>query len=182
MPSPSKFDRDNNDYWFLGKKTQASTFTNFGYTDENLIIGTYYFDNNIVAFTPENSDASILLVSRRDQSGSFNNYKIVVNAEGKYTIYREENYSWRLIHKGITEDIEVAGTINNENDKDLGYAAKLKIDWALVGGVPTANEAFRVHLRLHYKDKATEKPLAQWEDMAGENTGYPEEWLRVTFK
>src|SRR5690606_21276983 len=132
MPAVAQFDKDNNDYWFLGKKTQASTFTNFGYTNESLIIGTYYFDRNIVAFTPENSDASILLLSRKNKKGGYDNYKIAVNAQGKYTVYHEENYSWRLIHKGVTSDIEVVGTINNEKDKDLGYSAKLKIDRALL--------------------------------------------------
>ena len=182
MPAVSEFDRDNNDYWFLGKKTQASTFTNFGYTDDHLIIGTYYFDNNIVAYTPENSDASILLLSRKNEAGDYNNYKIAVNAQGKYTVYREENYSWLLIHNGTTEHVEVAGTINYEQDEDLGYSAKLKIDWDLLGGVPADNDTFRAHLRLHYKDSATEKPLALQESMAGENSDYPEEWLRLTFK
>ncbi len=182
MAPVARFDRDNNDYWFLGKKTQASTFTNFGYTDKSFIIGTYYFDQNIAAFTPENSDASILLFSRKDKSGVFNNYKIAVNAHGKYTIYREENYSWRLIHSGVTEDVEIVGTINNEKDKDLGYSTKLKIDWALLGGSPAENEEFRAHLQLHYKDKTAEKPLAQQEDLAGENSDYPEEWLRLRFK
>lgn len=181
MPKITQFDKDNNDYWFLGKKTQAATFTNFAYTNENLIIGTYYFDNNIVAFTPENSDASIILLSRKDNYGNWKNYKVAVNALGKYTLYVEENYSWKLIHTGISSDVEVSGTINNEKDKDLGYAVKLKIDWALIGGLPSSN-SFRAHLRLHYKDKATEKPLALWEDMAGENTDYPEEWLSLIFK
>lgn len=182
MPTVAQFDKDNTDYWFLGKKTQASTFTNFGYTNENLIIGTYYFDQNIVAFTPENSDASILLLSRQNKGGSFDNYKIAVNAYGKYTVYREENYSWKLIHQGVTEEVEIAGTINQEKDDDLGYSAKLKIDWTLLGGVPTKDDTFRAHLRLHYKDKATEKPLALQESMAGENSDYPQEWLRVMFK
>lgn len=182
IPSISKFNRDNNDYWFLGKKTQASTFTNFGYTNENFIIATYYFDKNIVAFTPENSDASIVLLSRKDKNGVLQHYKVAVNAHGKYTIYREENYSWKLIHKGITPDVEVAGTVNNDKDEDLGYAVKLKINWSLLGGVPTVNDTFKAHLRLHYKDKATEKPLALWEDLAGENTDYPDEWLSLRFK
>jgi len=182
MPAVAQFDKDNNDYWFLGKKTQASTFTNFGYTNESLIIGTYYFDRNIVAFTPENSDASILLLSRKNKKGGYDNYKIAVNAQGKYTVYHEENYSWRLIHKGVTSDVEVVGTINNGKDKDLGYSAKLKIDWALLGGAPTADDVFRAHLRLHYKDRVAEKPLALQESMAGENSDYPEEWLPLIFR
>lgn len=182
MPAVAEFDKDNTDYWFLGKKTQASTFTNFGYTDGSLIIGTYYFDKNIVAFTPENSDASILLLSRKKESGAFDNYKIVVNAKGRYTVYHEENYSWKLIYQGVTEDVEVVGTVNNGKDKDLGYSAKLKIDWALLGGIPTESDVFRAHLRLHYKDSVAEKPLALQESMAGENSDYPEEWLRLKLK
>ena len=182
MAPLKNFDRENNDYWFLGKLTQASVFTDFGYTAKAFIMGTYYFDNNIVAFTPENSDASVLLLSREGKSGKQDNYKIVVNATGTYLVYREENYSWRLIHKGITNDIEVDGTVNQEDDKDLGYSAKVSIDWDLLGGTPTAYDTFRAHLRLYYKDKAIEKPLSQVEDMAGENSDYPQEWLRLFFK
>jgi len=182
MPPLADFDRDSNDYWFLGKLTQASTFTNFGYTDQHLVIGTYYYDTNLVAFTPENSDASVLLLSRNTKEGAKNNYKIVVNAAGNYLVYREENFSWRLLHKGITPDVEVAGTINREDDEDLGYSAKVKIDWDLLGGKPAEQEIFRAHLRLHYKNNATEKPVWQEEDLEGENSDYPEEWLRLTFK
>ena len=182
MTSLSKLDKEKNDLWFLGKQTQASTFTDFGYTNQHFIIGAYHFDKNMIAFTPENSDASVLLLSRKDKNGNSNNYKIVVNAEGKYLVYREENYSWRPIQKGTTPDIELVGTINQEKDEDLGYAAKLKIDWKLLGGAPAPGDTFRAHLRMHHKDKATEKPLWQIEDLAGENSDYPEEWLRLDLK
>lgn len=182
MTSLAKFDRERNDHWFLGKQTQASTFTNFGYTNSHFIIGTYHYDKNIIAFTPENSDAFVLLLSREYKNGNSNNFKIVVNAEGKYLVYREENYSWRLLQKGTTPAIELVGTINQERDEDLGYAAKLKIDWKLLGGTPMPGESFRAHLRMHHKDRATEKPLWQIEDLAGENSDYPKEWLRIDLK
>jgi len=183
MTSLKNFNTEQNgEYWFLGKQTSSSLFTNFGYTNEHFIIGTYHFDKNIVAFTPENSDASVILVSRMGKKNAYNNFKIVVNATGQYLVYREENYSWRLIHKGTTPDIELVGSINQENDEDLGYAAKLKIDWKLLGGTPKKAEVLRAHLRIHHKNKATEKPLWQTEDMAGENSDYPEEWLKLELK
>ena len=181
MPSPTEFNRERNGYWFLGKASAASVFTDFGYTNDNLIFSTYLFDKNIAAFTTENSDASVVLFSRSN-GGTTQNYKFAVNAAGKYTIYREENYSWHLIEKGVTKDIKISGTINNEKDEDLGFCAKVKVDWKLLGGTPAPGEVFRAHLRHFYKTKATEKPLSILEDMEGENSDYPGEWLRLILK
>src|SRR5690606_20920353 len=77
MPSISAFDRNTNDYWFLGKASRSSVFSNFGYTDRDFIFGTYLFDENIISFTPENSDASLLLLSRYKGNGPVQNFKIV---------------------------------------------------------------------------------------------------------
>jgi hypothetical protein len=175
-----QFDRNNNDYWFLGKMTSSSVFTNFGYTDENFQFATYLFDRNLAAFTPKNSDASVMLLNRTDKNGISQNFKFVVNAAGKYTIYQEENYSWVLIDKGITKHIDVDGTINDDDGDDVGFAAKVEVDWELLGGKPTSKDEFRVHLRQQHKDKSTEKPLSVLEGMAGENSDYPQEWLRIT--
>jgi len=182
MPTLKKFDRENNDYWFLGKKTPGAVFSNFAYTDQEFILGTYLLDKNLVAFTPENSDASILLLSRKSSDGQRVNYKIVVNAEGNFLIYREENYSWHLIKQGKTKDIQVVGTVNQEEDEDLGYAVKLKIDWNILGGTPSSTDTFNAQLRHHYKKNAVEKPRAEIEYMEGENSDYPEEWLSLTLK
>jgi len=87
------FDRENNDYWFLGKTTPASVFTNFGYTDNGFQFATYLYDKNMAAFTPENSDASVMLLNRTTgKDGVSQNYKFVINANGKFTVYKEENY------------------------------------------------------------------------------------------
>ncbi|WP_461533954.1 sialidase family protein [Sinomicrobium sp.] len=181
MSSLSEFDKDANDYWFLGKATTSSVFSNFGYTDQNFIFATYLFDKNIIAFTPENSDASVLLLSRDQGEGVFRNYKIVVNPAGEYLVYREENYAWHLIEKGKTESVEVVGTINKVEDEDLGYSAKLSIDWDLLGGKPTSKDRFKAQLRHFYKDTATEKPRSAIEYAEGESSDYPQEWLSLSF-
>jgi hypothetical protein len=177
------FDRENNDYWFLGKTTPASVFTNFGYTDNGFQFATYLYDKNIAAFTPENSDASVMLLNRTTgKDGVSQNYKFVINANGKFTVYKEENYSWVLIHRGTSDTVEVSGTINNDDDEDLGFAAKIVVDWKLLGGKPVPKETFRVHLQHCYKAQSSEKPLSVLENMAGENSDYPQEWLRITLK
>ena len=174
-----QFDKSRNDCWFLGKETDSQMFVNFGYTDKEFQFATYLFDKTLSAFTPQNSDASAMLLNRANSVGESRNYKITVNAKGQYTIYKEERYSWVLIDKGTTANIEVAGTVNNDKDQDLGFAAKVAVDWNLLGGPPATNEQFRVHLLRYHKDRSTEKPRSTLEGMAGENSDYPQEWLQV---
>lgn len=181
MPKIADFDRANNDYWFIGKVAPSSVFTDFGYTDDAFIIATYLFDKNIAAFTVENSDASVVLFSRKTAQG-WNNYKIAVNALGKYTVYEEEGYSWHLVGSGTTEDVEVDGTINDPSDEDLGFAARVEVDWNSLGGKPKAGECCKAQLRHCYKVKATEKPLSKIEYADGESSDYPQEWLSVRFE
>lgn len=179
MTSISDFDRDaDNGWWFLGKKYDSSVYVDFGYTGDAFEIGAYVFDKKISAFTPENSDAFAVLFSRPGGG----NYEIVVNALGKYVLYREEGYSWHKIASGVTADLEVSGTVNNDRDKDLGFRAKLSIPWELIGGTPFKGEEIKAHLRRFYMTDSKEKPLAKVEDLEGENSDYPDEWLGVTLK
>lgn len=85
-------------------------------------MATYLFDENLVAFTPENSDAPALLLARRSAGGGWDTYKILVNAEGRWLVYREENSSWRPVAKGRTE-VDLQGTVNDAGDTDLGFGA-----------------------------------------------------------
>ena len=182
MTPVGEFDRENNDYWFLGKETAASVFTDFGYTDDCFIVATYLFDENLVAFTPENSDAPALLLARRSAGGGWDTYKILVNAEGRWLVYREENSSWRPVAKGRTE-VDLQGTVNDAGDTDLGFGARLCIGWELLGGKPAPGEELRAHLRHHYKETVKEGPVfALVEEAEGENSDYPGEWLRITLK
>jgi len=183
MKPVDQFNRDATDYWFLGKETPGSVFTNFGYTKDNFIMATYLFDKNLVAFTPENSDASTVLLHRKKKNGSSDNYKLVINGKGAYLLYKEETSSWKLINKGEVDHLEVDGTINDTNDEDLGFGAKLKLDWNLLGGKPLKGEIFKAHLRHHYKSNIKEGPVfATIEDLAGENSDNPDEWLDISFK
>jgi hypothetical protein len=170
-----KFNKDNNNCWFLGKKFNSSVFSDFGYTDKNFIWTTYLFDNKLTAFTTENSDASVILLSRDGEQ----QYKIVVNAKGNYIVYEEDNMSWHLIDKGTVDDIKVVGTINNDSDKDMGFASKLSIPWKLIGGDVRVGEKIYIHLAHHYKEKSVEKPVYSFEELEGENSDYPTEWLNI---
>ena len=73
-----------------------------------------------MAFTPENSDAPALLLARRSAGGGWDTYKILVNAEGRWLVYREENSSWRPVAKGRAE-VDLQGTVNDAGDTDLGF-------------------------------------------------------------
>lgn len=182
METIKQFDKESNNYWFLGKETPGSVFTDFAYTDDSFIVVTYLFDKNLVAYTPENSDASSVLINRKTTKGCCCTYKVVVNANGAYLLYKEETSSWKLIGEGKANDLEVVGSINNSDDEDTGFKAKLKLDWNLLGGKPQAGEVFRAHLRHHYKNSVKEvSAFATIEDLEGENSDYPQEWLEISF-
>ena len=108
--------------------------------------------------------------------------KVVVNGRGSYKVYVDDNIAWKLIAWGVTNEVEVAGTLNNDTDKDLGYSVKLRVPWECLGGQPSGGEKIRCHLRHHYKAKTSEKPAWSIEDVEGENTDYPSEWLSLTLK
>ena len=64
------------------------------------IIDAYLFDDEIRAYTPENSDAVGVLIGRRNASGDYDSYKFTVNAEGLPPLYRLESTSWVLADSG----------------------------------------------------------------------------------
>lgn len=175
LPRIEAFDKENNDWWFLGKKFDAQLFANFSYTDDALSFHFYNFDNKITAFTPENSDASVMLFSRGD--GKM--YEVIVNANGRYIVYEDVRHSWHTIGSGSVAAY-VSGTINNDKDEDLGYCASVNVPWDLIGGKPVKGEVIKMHIRKFYKSASIEKPVSIVEDLEGENSDYPDEWLSVS--
>ena len=173
-----KFDQDSNDCWFLGHISDSRIFTDFGWTDENLVLISYLYDRKLTALTTENSDAVELLLARLGGP----QYKIVVNGAGAYVVYVEDNFSWRKVSEGAADSVEVVGTLNDDSDEDLGFSAKLSVPWNILGGKPSAGEVLKAHLRHHYKAKTSEKPAWQIEDVEGENSDYPAEWLSLRLK
>ena len=176
MSGIREFNREINDCWFLGHSFDSYLFADFGYTDTCLTFISYLYDSKITALSTENSDAPEILIARFGGP----QYKAVVNANGDYAIYVEDNISWKKIAEGRTSDVEIAGTVNDDTEIDLGYAVKLRIPWALIGGKPSRGEVIKAHLRHHYKAKTSEKPAWSIEDVEGENSDYPAEWLSLT--
>lgn len=174
----ASFDRENNDFWFLGHSFPSSVYADFGYDDDNFILYSYLYDSVLTALTTENSDAVEILLARDGQPQR----KVVVNGRGAYKVYVDDNIAWKPIAWGVTNEVEVAGTLNNDTDKDLGYSVKLRVPWECLGGKPSGVEKIRCHLRHHYKAKTSEKPAWSIEDVEGENTDYPSEWLSLTLK
>lgn len=184
LQSLVSFNERSNNYWFIGQGSPSSAYLDFGYNDSGFDFATYVFDRNLVAYTPNNSDALEFLLNRMDPvTGRNETYQLAVNAKGVFTLNKEKANSW--IHQNMSEmkDItfNIEGTVNNESDKDLGFAAKVEIPWHLLGGIPAKDEVFRVHLRHRYKDTVNETPVAQIESVPGEDENYPESWLRISF-
>ena len=177
---PADFNRENNSFWFLGKEQPSQIFVDFGYTPEAFVVDAYLFDEDLQAYTPENSDAVGVLIGRRNASGDYDSYKLTVNADGAYTLYRLEGTSWVLSSAG-TVPVKTVGTVNDPSDRDLGFGVSMPIDWELIGGAPAKGENIKVHIRHYYKTTAKEGPVgATIEEAEGENTDYPAEWLDVT--
>ena len=74
------------------------------------------------------------------------------------------------------------GTLNEDSDVDTGYSVKVSVPWQVIGGAPRAGEEMKAHLRRFYKKGAKEKPLSIQEDLQGENSDYPQEWLSLILK
>lgn len=180
MVPVEEFDTESNDCWFLGKASESSVFADFGYTDDCLEVGSYVFDGNIVSFTPENSDAAAILVSR-GKPGCYENWQIISNAAGKFIVYKEFTRSWHKVYEGKVP-VDIVGTVNYASDTDLGYGVKVSVPWDVLGGKPAKGEVLRAHLRHYYKDTPKEKPLSLVEDQEGENTDYPQEWLKLILR
>lgn len=177
---PADFNRENNSFWFLGKEQPSQIFVDFGCTSEVFVVDAYLFDEDLQAYTPENSDAVGVLIGRRNASGDYDSYKLTINADGAYTLYRLEGTSWVLSSAG-TVPVKTVGTVNDPSDRDLGFGVRMPIGWELIGGVPAKGENIKAHIRHYYKTTAKEGPVgATIEEAEGENTDYPAEWLDVT--
>lgn len=171
------FDRNDNGCWFLGRKTPSSVFYDFGSTGGNFIFSTWLFTDRLTAFTVENSDASVILLSKGKDV-----YKVAVCASGQYEVSRLENNSWHIVHSGKAAWLEVCGTVNDDTDTDTGFAAMTEIPWEILGGAPRSGEAVRIHPAHWYKAKSAEKHPRLYEELEGENSDCPGQWLRVFFK
>lgn len=169
------FDRENNDFWFLGHSFPSSVYADFGYDSENFILYSYLYDSVLTALTTENSDAVEILLARGDRPQR----KIVVNGKGSYKVYVDDNIAWKPVCEGVTDEVEVDGTLNDDSDADLGYSVRLAVPWDALGGRPAAGETLRCHLRHHYKAKTSEKPAWSLEDVEGENSDFPDGWLKL---
>ena len=173
-----EFDRENNAFWFLGHSFPSSVYADFGYDGESFILYSYLYDSSLTALTTENSDAVEILLSREGQPQR----KVVVNGKGSFKVYLDDNIAWKPVCEGVTDDVEVDGTLNDDSDEDLGYSVRLAVPWEYLGGVPAKGETLRCHLRHHYKAKTSEKPAWSLEDVEGENSDYPSEWLKLELR
>ena len=172
-----EFDPSASGLWFLGGKYDSSVYYDFGATESNFVFNTWVLDKKLTAFTPENSDASVLLFKRAKWT-----YKLVVNAAGKWVLSMLENNSWHIISEGKVAEYDLAGTVNDDSDTDTGFAAQVRIPWGIIGGSPVGGEALKAHPAHWDKARSAEKGTRLWEELDGENSDYPSEWLTLRLK
>lgn len=172
---PETFDVENNDCWYLGRTVPMKVFYDFGCTDEAFVFDTWVFTDKLTAYSVENSDASVILLSKGDDV-----YKLAVNPSGDYVFYRLDRNSWQGLRFGTTDEIAVAGSINADADEDLGFAARVRIPWSWMNRKPARGEVLRIHPAFWYKARSAEKHPRYWEELQGENPENPQSWLAVT--
>ncbi|MDR1682203.1 MAG: glycoside hydrolase [Candidatus Symbiothrix sp.] len=182
LQSLSSFDRSIHHDWFIGEKSQSQAFVNFGYSDTHFEYTVHLFDSIITAFTPTNADAVVLRMNRKTGDSNVL-YQIAVNAAGKFSLDKKTAYTWIPQDVSSVNEITVQldGSINDASDKDTGYAAKVHIPWNLLGGLPSDDEIFSIHLMQRYKDTVTEAPAAVLASIAGEQADDPTTWLKINF-
>lgn len=166
--------------WMLGKVAPAKVYADFGYDAKNFYFASYVFDSKLVCYnSPENSDAGGILI-HRDGKGTF---KVVVDAKGDYTVYKEVGYSYQLLcwEYGKAQ-VQLDGTLNKQGDTDNGYSALVSLPWELLGGKPKNGEKIAIHQLHYYKTDARMKAGIKFEETEGENSDYPGEWLTITLK
>lgn len=165
--------------WMLGKVALSKVYADFGYDSKYFYFGSYLFDKDIAAFAPQNSDAGGILLSRPGK-GTF---KVVVNAKGDYTVYKEVRSSWQmLLWEYGKAETELVCTVNDDSDEDIGYSALVKLPWSLIGGAPVKGEKIAVHQIHYHKNGVAVKSGIRFEETEGENSDYPGEWLTITLK
>ena len=172
-----KFDPSAPGLWFLGGKYDSSVYYDFGATGKHFVFNTWVLDGKLTAFTPENSDASVLLFKRAGWT-----YKLVVNAAGKWVLSRLENNSWLNISEGDASEFDLAGTVNDDSDTDTGFAAQVRIPWSIIGGKHVGGEVLKAHPAHWDKARSAEKGTRLWEELDGENSDYPSEWLSLRIR
>lgn len=172
---PDRFDRETENLWFLGRTTTACAYYDFSYTDDAFVFSTWLFTDKLTSFSVENSDASVIMFCRNGQV-----YKAAVAPSGDYEVSVQENNSWHVIASGRSHALEVCGSVNDDTDTDIGFAAKVHIPWKLIGGEPAGPETIKIHPAMWNKAKSTEKYPRHWEELQGENPDIPDEWLWIT--
>ncbi len=165
-------------FWFLGKAGRGRMFSDFGYTGEGFIFASYLFDKKLCSYITENGDCPVLLLDR----GRKGTFKIVASAAGGVQVSRLEMNAWHIIYDASDAAVELVGTLNDHHDVDTGFSVKAVVPWKVLGGGPRRGEVMHAHLRHNYKDGSSEKPAWEYEDLAGENSDYPCEWLTLTLK
>ncbi|MBP5373637.1 MAG: exo-alpha-sialidase [Bacteroidales bacterium] len=156
--------------WMLGGERGSKAYVDFGYTADAFQLGGYIFDESVVTFSPENSDAVQILLARKGKG----TWKVTVNANGDYTLYREDGFSW----EPVAWEYGKADVVRSE----LGYSAKLDLPWETIGGKPGRGEQLRIHMCHIMKTGPKLKSSIKLEDMEGESRDYPGEWLSVKLK
>ena len=166
------------DKWFLGKSGRGRMWSDFGYDRDAFIFASWLFDGKLCAYIAENGDAPVLLLDR----GKKGTYKIVASVLGLVQVSRLEMNAWHIIYDASDAEVELCGTLNDHSDVDSGFSVKARVPWTVLGGAPRRGEVMHAHLCHNYKDESSEKPAWDYEDLEGENSDYPSEWLTLTLR
>ena len=179
-----KFDRSLNNDWFIGGKSQAQAYLNLEYTDKDLNVNAHVFDKKLNYYSPLNCDGLQLLVYRKNKvTLSECVYRLTININGgtKLELQNGGGGFDQISTEGFINNVNLEGSLNNNEDQDIGYTSKSSVLWTLIGGYPSESDEFRVHLIQKNNDNSTAVLPVTTEDMPGEKADNPTTWLPIYF-
>jgi hypothetical protein len=103
-------------------------------------------------------------------------YKFFVNVNNIHTDSQKYDTSW---DSGITKDVLVSGTINNDADTDTGYVIEVRIPWAGWVSAPVNEAVWGMNVQLNDKIE-TGTTQTQWSE-SGLGVNVPDGWNEVVF-
>lgn len=165
--------------WFIGSKSQAQCFFNMRYSAEFLNLSCDVFDKKINYISLANSDAIILLISRKNKiDNSENTFRFTMSAGDLVKLEKADEFGdyYSVTVNDLVKSITLNGSKNNNLDEDTGYQMRIGLPWALIGGSPNSGDEFRMHVILKNNDNGNLQ-VALSDEMCGQQSNDSNTWL-----
>lgn len=136
-------DWEDDSVFFVGSDSQAQATIRLAYDDEYLYLLTERLDEHIINDTDlgiENDSIDICLNMGNKEKDSMDDqvYRFNLSLSGMTGSSRGTENNRFVSHAmpGVQTTKRVYGTVNDDQDTDIGYVVEAKIPWSVLGGKP----------------------------------------------